>query len=727
MAWIWKVLLFQSLNLSPALTLADHDLAISPQNNHGGWVNPEDLAPMPQCIAQQDQSAWLNAMTKFICTHNQWLTQLSCLSAAFSPALIDKYFPYCDRSILAKVQLYSWIREFTGRRWLVNVGDATKLEVLSPASLAEGYAAVDTIRKAPNCLTDSVSARSMEPFEHVIASCSFTGTSEHTGNAARPWEYSESLRSMIALDTQTAGYNLVGHHISDGDYFDKDCFCSAFTIDSNQEPCQGSGQLDLTKELLWMNATCGSISLYDNWTDHLKTTPFGYIPMEDWHWPRCVADIPKQTHALADQCATDACEVDRHGYCRIKRAIDRACVCRDISYDTCGGSCHAFETRIDYTKWLHDLCGSVHDWHGLPAHWRQLAAPTPSDMVPWRWTMKPSTDSDETCASNRWKLGSFALVNIATFISALFIQRTGRRQITRVLPWSSHPEGWLSKGALFAVLQLLPNAVNALIVQNTHGYQHIPVVQLILLWCSVPRFAWIMILLTGPLPIGRTKYSVGASLLLAETVIQSLSSYYMVMTIDYGRNHGFYFGGIEGAERGGLAKTMYAGAAMWLIAIGITLVQSVRTTRKMSRWAECDSLSPPEWQPDRQITVSSVPELMGRPLDEGSRGLRDRLIHYWQDKSKDAENQPLTPRERKYLTVYGTLSVKPPQHGGLPKGIMELFANMTMMMVLLCIAQWLFWGGFIGLSSEGFCPPKLAVLTAVWVIFSVLGAIVIIA
>ena len=36
--------------------------------NHGGWVNPEDLKALPQCIAQQDTSAWLDAMTK--CTRN---------------------------------------------------------------------------------------------------------------------------------------------------------------------------------------------------------------------------------------------------------------------------------------------------------------------------------------------------------------------------------------------------------------------------------------------------------------------------------------------------------------------------------------------------------------------------------------------------------------------------------------------------------------------------------
>lgn len=173
---------------------------------------------------------------------------------------------------------------------------------------------------------------------------------------------------MIALDFETVGYNLTRRSIGYGEYFDKECFCSAFTIDPKKEPCSGPGlgQIDLTKERLWINATCGSTSLPDKWTDILKTTEFAFISIEDWHWPMCVADMPKQVIELTDQCATDACGLDSSGYCKVKRAVDRACFCRDINYDSCGGACQIFETRIDYIKWLHDLCGNVQDWHGLP-------------------------------------------------------------------------------------------------------------------------------------------------------------------------------------------------------------------------------------------------------------------------------------------------------------------------------------------------------------------------
>jgi hypothetical protein len=619
----------------------------------------------------------------FICTHRQWLTQLSCLSIRISSDIIEGYLPYCGRSVLAKAQLYLWVRNITGRTWLVDVGDANGLQNLSPASLAEGYAAVDVTYNAPTCLTGSVSALSMEPFQHVMASCSFTSTTQHTGNAARPWEYSEFLRSMIALDFETVGYNLTRRSIGYGDYFDKECFCSAFTIDPKKEPCSGPGpgpgQIDLTKERLWINATCGSTSLPDNWTDILKTTEFACIPIEDWHWPMCVADMPKQVIELTDQCATDACELDSSGYCKVKRAVDRACFCRNISYDSCGGSCQIFETRIDYIKWLHDLCGNVQDWHGLPDNWRQLAAPTPLDMIPWRWTIKPSNDSNiayitrlgsiratETCASNEWKLGSFALVNIATFLAAFLSQRTSIHRIARGFLWHPHPWCWFFKGTLIAALQLLANWFNMFLVQKTPGYEDVPVIQLMLLWCSMPRLAWLTILLIGVQPFEAMNFSAAASSLFAEMILQFLSSYYMVMTVNYGREHDFYLGGLERAERGRLAKIMYAGALMWLIIIILALVQLIRATRRMNSCTR----------------------------------LREKLAHYWMDKNRGSEETPLTSSEGGDYMVYGTFSVKGQNNWVSQKASVELYTATVISMLLLWIAQWLFWGGFIGLSSE---------------------------
>jgi hypothetical protein len=422
--------------------------------------------------------------------------------------------------------------------------------------------------------------------------------------------------------------------------------------------------------------------------------------------------MPKQVTELTGQCATDACELDPSGYCKVKRTVDRACFCRDISYDSCGGSCQIFETRIDYVKWLHGLCGSVPDWHGLPDNWRQLAALTPRDMVPWRWTVKPSNKSNtapitrlgsieatEKCASNEWKLGSFALVNILTFLAAFLSRRTGIHRIARGFLWHPHPWSWCFTGILIAALQLLANWFNAFLVRNTLGYEDVPVIQLTLFWCSMPRLAWLTILLIGLQPFEAMNISAAASSLFAEMILQLLSLYYMTLTVNYGREHNFYLGDMESVERAGSAKIMYAGALLWLIIISVAFVQLVQTIRMMNRLTGYGSPDLPKWQRSKQTTSNIAEEPTAQSNGHRTR-LGENLVHSWIDKSRASEETSLMSSDGGNYTVYGTLTVKSQNDWVSQKAFVELHAVTAISMLLLWIAQWLFWGGFIGLSSE---------------------------
>jgi hypothetical protein len=1094
------------------------DRILDPLENRGGWVNPEDLTPMPQCIYQQDQSTWLSAMTKctakqctrhfgFSCTRHQWLTELVCLDTEISSDVLKVYLPYCSRAVLAKAQLYLWIRHTTGRTWLIDVGDANGLENLSPASMVKGYAALSVTYKAPVCLRDS------EPFQHVIASCSFTSTAQHTGNADRPWEFRES---MMALDSETVGYDLAHRTIEDGDYFDKECFCGAFTIDRNTEPCptlrsidmmkerlwinatcgpaglpynwmdmiripgftyvpiegwhwpacvadmpkqvtgltsqcaakacelDGSGyckeirdtvdracfchnisydfcggscqslstridyvkwlydtcgcsaftvypktescprlrQIELMRERLWIHATCGPTALPDNWKDMVRITGPAYIPMEDWHWPRCVANMPKEVTELTSQCAADACELDGRGYCKeikstvdracfcrkisydscgdscksletridyvkwlhdlcgcsaftvdpktktcprprqielmeerlwinatcgpatlpndwkdmvritgpaytpiddwrwpacvadmpkevtkltgskcasnaceldgrgyckkikpsvdqacfchkisydscgdscksletrvdyvkwlhdtcgcgaftidpktktcprprqielmeerlwinatcgpttlpdnwkdmvritgpaylpidywrwpacvadipkevielpsqcatnaceldgrgyckeIKPSVDQACFCRNISYDSCGGSCKSLETRIDYVKWLHNVCGSLQDWHGLPDNWRQLATPTASDMIPWGWTMKPfnqsnttpntplgSIDASQKCASNKWKLRSFALVNIAPFLIGFLCRKTGIHGIAQRFLWQPPPWCWFFTGILIATLQLLANWVNAFLVQQTLGYENIPVFQLILFWCTLPRPSWLTIFLIGVQPFEAMNFSAAASTMFAETILQFLSSYYMIMTVNYGREHKFYLGRMEGTERETAATMMYAGALLWLIIMSLAFIQLMLATRRKIKLTGSGRVELPNWQRSKQPTSTIVDELIAQ-LNDYCSWFGDKLEHYWVERSLASEETSLLSDEGGNQRAYGTLPVVTPKHWASQTAFVQLYLLTVATLFLLWISQWLFWAGFIALSSE---------------------------
>ncbi|CAI6340891.1 unnamed protein product [Periconia digitata] len=703
-----------------------------PQENRNGWVDPEDLKPMPQCIAQQDPSTWLGAMSQctakqctrhfgIICTRHQWLIQLSCLSTEFSSGVISSYMPYCSRSILAKAQLYSWIHEITGRTWLVDVGDANDVQDLSPLSLAQGYASMAATRYAPACLTGSSSSQTMEPFQHAMASCSFTSTPRHTGRADRPWEYREDLHSVIALEFETPGYDLTNRRIESGEYFDKDCFCSTFKLDPKKESCSEPRELKWTQEQLWMNATCGHTPHSKNWTDSLKTIGYNYISPMDWKWP--AVDLPKQMISLAPEFETEACEIDSSGYCHVEPAIDRSKFCQKISYHSCGASCQFFEARIKYVNWLHDLCGDVPDWHGLPGNWHRLAVPNTLDMLPWRWTVRPHDSSNRVdenhsdyiipgeCASDDHVVKNFVLIHVVIVVASFYSQGIAIRQIARAFPWLSYQSSWLVKGIQVAALQLLGNWANAVFVQQTNRYEHVPVIQLILLWCSMPRITWLLFLLLGLRPWNKVNFSAAKSFLLAEMILQALSAYPMLLTINYGREHNFYLRDLEDVKHSLLARIMYYGALMWLIIVAMTILWTVQIASRMNKMIDQE----PEWVESRR-KVSVIMKGLTKMFDSPHAWLGDELQQCWMGKGGDLGERSSLLHGGENIATYGALPVQ--SSSDSRKELASLYAVVSLGMLSLWVAQWLFWIGFIRLSSEEFCLPKLGLLTVVWTVSS---------
>lgn len=680
--------------------------------NHGGWVNPEDLMPMPQCIAQQDPSIWLDAMTKctrkicinhvgpLICTRHQWLTQLSCLSLEMSPDVIRNYLPQCGRSILGKAQLYSWVHETTGRTWLVDAGDTTELRYLSPASLLAGYASVRVIQKAPTCLASSAAIPSQEPFQHVIASCSFKDTSYHTGNEARPWEYRESSGSIVALDWTTVGYDLTRKNIPAGDYFDKKCFCNIFAADFDQAACSAYDTLDLTRQRLWISATCGSSLLPPDWKTTLKTTRFDYIPVESWNWPKCFTDMPGYVTDRADQCVTDACQVGSDGYCNIKRAVDRSCFCRAINYDSCKGSCHIFESRIDYIQWLHNLCGNVHGWHGLPEDWRQLAAPMISDLVPFPWTSRrkqPSTDIPPFSSS--LKLITLILLNVTPFLAILLSEKFDRwlskgasqsRTSPVMLPLNSGPRNSNHEsiaGICVAAVNSLAIILNIVVAQSIPGFEEVPFYELTLLWCSMPRLSWLASIFVMIKQPAIDTESISATLVM-EWIYQVFASLTMLQAVQYGFAHDFFSENMEKLDDHTPAKTMYLGSLIWTVASVLALLYLVYTMFKSAQTASVQS-------------NTSYPQ-HGKTFT-AKTGKKVRLAFNEQRRqgSHTSEHTGLfSGSSAMYDTSYGSISTSTPGDCSLEDTPVRFFYISIGAFIVLWLAQCLFWGGFLELTSD---------------------------
>jgi hypothetical protein len=565
-----------------------------------------------------------------------------------------------------------------------------------------GYAAVEVIEKAPACLTESLVEASMESFQHVMASCGFTSQPQHTGNAARPWEYRESLRSMVSLDFETAGYDLTQRRIAYGDYFDKDCFCNAFRVDSQAESCQGQG-LASTKERLWLNATCGPDFLPSDWTTGLQTTPFTFIPTKDWRWPNYETALPRRISRLADHCTADACERDPAGYCKVERAVNRACFCRGISYEDCHGPCQDFEARIDYVNWLHNICGSVGGWHGLPKHWRKLAAPAPTDMIPWRWGIKTSRDLgtghghskySARCPSTEWKLGSIVLINLASLLTALYIQTPASKARTSLLQHPATPPPWFVSGLAIALLHLLTAWTTATLVGATAG-PAVPVFDLTLLWSTLPRLTWLSALLPISNPSQVTPLHTISSCLLAETILQSLSALPMLQTVRYGLEHSFYSALMARLDAAPAAQSMYGGAALWL---GVVVTSAV-VLLQLAREAASEAASETDPQTNRRTDA--------RPSDALNASwtrIEDLLAHHIAHTDHERECEPLLHSPAQ---TYGTLA---PSAGDMR--VRRRMARLTIVtlaaMFLLWIAQWLFWAGFIHLSAETYVCARIS-------------------
>jgi hypothetical protein len=201
-----------------------------------------------------------------------------------------------------------------------------------------------------------------------------------------------------------------------------------------------------------------------------------------------------------------------------------------------------------------------------------------NELLPWHWQIQQGNTGvnlePKHCASTVAKLGAFAAVNIAMAIVTPII---GRRDVIKKLTFGCMGRRgsklWLLTGPLTAILHISSNAIAALIIKKTPGYSDINIGALILLWCTRPRLAWLVVVL---LPWGAKDFiyfSVAASTLLAEVALQLIGSYYMGYATQYARKQKFYRKGrLNNVPHGQDAWVMYAGSLLWLSVIVFALI-----------------------------------------------------------------------------------------------------------------------------------------------------------
>jgi hypothetical protein len=472
-------------------------------------------------------------------------------------------------------------------------------------------------------------------------------------------------------------------------YVDTRCMCNNLSfVDSCGKFCTKG--LDTSAAILWLNSTCTTGSqpqwpgLPNNWADEVVLKRADDLP-SNFSWPGCLKSGSHQKdcyHPLNEtlnKCSSQRCEVNDTGICLPGTYIDRECFCSTLNFETtCNRSCKLIPERKEYLHWLNKTCSNLTDWEGLPGNWTLLLRPQFEDLFPWHWHVKVQLNATlrlpndnrvplRHCPSNSAKLGAFAAVNAAmAFATPLLGRRILVHKVTFGMLGRPNSPLWVLTAFIVVGLQVGSNYLNYRIIRDTEGFSGSGSPSLVLLWCSRPPLAWLAVLLI-PIQASQAMYfSVAASSLLAELILQLLGSYYMGLTANFAYRQGFYkFRAISHLHHENYALLMYAGALLWLIVVFFAIVVILNSALGISdAIAETGSHV---GQRIRDATQRRIDENTERFGQWRSQSLDEALKERKHKRERDLRRIPL-------IVITGMLGC--------------------------WVAQWLFWVGYVNLEDE---------------------------
>ncbi|OCK74607.1 hypothetical protein K432DRAFT_254749, partial [Lepidopterella palustris CBS 459.81] len=217
-------------------------------------------------------------------------------------------------------------------------------------------------------------------------------------------------------------------------------------------------------------------------------------------------------------------------------------------------------------------------------------------LFPWPWRVEyhpniteGSHNINSRCPSISAKLGAFAIINSMALLAVILIgQRVVINWLTR--GWCGKPGSrlWPLSALLSVVFSLGANFVNATLIQHTPGFSHISVGGLALLWCARPRLAWVAAGLVNFQQDTANFFSLGASVVTAEIILQIIAAVYIGMTANFASTHHYYLKHhLDQVPNGRDALLMYVGALLWLIfALGVLFqcIWAIEAIRKVARY-----------------------------------------------------------------------------------------------------------------------------------------------
>jgi len=236
-----------------------------------------------------------------------------------------------------------------------------------------------------------------------------------------------------------------------------------------------------------------------------------------------------------------------------------------------------------------------------------------------------------------------------------------------------------------ATVNTLATILSILITQSTPGFQGLPLYQLILLWCAMPRLSWLASIFTL---VKRPEIDTEAisTTLVMEWIYQVFASLTMLQAVQYGSAHGFYGGGMKNLDGHAPAKTMYVGALLWVVFGGLALLCLVHA------------------MVGRDILgfVAYMAGSRSPTMFKSKRGERVTLVFdgQWPQGGRFSEHAGLLSGDAaRRDNSYGAIDSSAYRHENLGEVSLRVYTISIGSFIVLWVAQWLFWGGFLDLTS----------------------------
>ena len=375
------------------------------------------------------------------------------------------------------------------------------------------------------------------------------------------------------------------------------CFCGNFVYPDTMQDFCSQDDIGYSEALIWLYEQCQAYPSFVNqlpndWHTLIRVVNATFASSDalSSSWPECL----DQNHCASNGLSASAAglrydgDIFDNNSTALVSTTNTSAFCEVIRYTSeCGQQClEPWWDRGALLDYPVQTCGSVplerQSLSFFPADYENEKLIKASEMLPWKWAeIRPenstlnddnnnilSTESNRACPSAAGKLGSFAAVNV---IMALVLPILARRTLWNRLTWGifgkANSHSWLLTGLVGIGLHLASNAVNAAIIKSSPGYSDVNIGHLTLLWCTRPRLSWLVAALV-PFQAKKAMYfSVTASTLISESVLQIMGAAYMGIATNYARNNRFYqpstfktHGGVHAYD----AQIMFAGSLLWL-------------------------------------------------------------------------------------------------------------------------------------------------------------------